>query len=150
MAIIDTKLELSDNQSMAAAKDAFKVSDNVVDLGSNASARRIFEGQPLYLNIVIGATATSGSAYKFIVRVADAANLTSNPIDLVTLPTLDVSSLTKGKKYSIPLPAGLEVKRYIGMRSQAVTKTQASLKISAWISGEPITHEHVLSATSGG
>lgn len=107
MAIIDKFLELSSNQAITVTAP----STHVIDAGATKSAslgRDIGSGEPLFLEVNITTTMT-GAGTLTIALQDSADNVTFT--DVLALPAIAVATLTAGKTYYVPLPAGL--RRYI-------------------------------------
>lgn len=107
MAIIDKFLELS----LAQAITVTAPSTHVIDAGATKSAslgRDIGSGEPLFLEVNITTTMT-GAGTLTIALQDSADNVTFT--DVLALPAIAVATLTAGKTYYVPLPAGL--RRYI-------------------------------------
>lgn len=107
MSIIDKFLQLSSAQAITVTAP----STNVIDAGATKSAsigRDIGNGEPLYLEVSVATTMTGAGT--MTIALQDSAD-NSSFADVLALPAIAVASLTAGKTYYLPLPAGM--RRYI-------------------------------------
>jgi hypothetical protein len=107
MAIIDKFLQVSILQAITVTAP----STDVIDAGATKAAgigRDIGTGEPLYLEVNIASTMTGAGT--LTIALQDSAD-NSTFVDVLALPAIAVASLTAGKAYYIPLPAGM--RRYI-------------------------------------
>ena len=149
---IDSKLQFLDDTSLADAKDDVALFGDVIDLGTDESARQIFEGQPLYLVIFITAATSATATAQFKLHSGTAAALSSPSKTHVDTGTIANGSLTKGAWFAFPVSysSGLSVDRYMGIKVTTAAAAQTSLKATAFLSDVPFGHKHVASDTSGG
>lgn len=107
MAIIDKFLQISAAQAITVTAP----STDVIDFGATKNAaigRDAGSGEPLYLEVSIATTMTGAGT--LAIALQDSAD-NSSFADVLSLPPIAVASLTAGKTYYIPLPAGL--RRYV-------------------------------------
>ena len=107
MAIIDRFLQVSVLQAITVTAP----STDVIDAGATKKAglgRDIGTGEPLYLEVSVSTTMTGAGT--LAIALQDSAD-NSSFADVLALPAIAVASLTAGKTYYIPLPAGM--RRYI-------------------------------------
>lgn len=107
MAIIDKFLELS----LAQAITVTAVSTNVVDAGATKAAsigRDIGSGTPMFLEVSVASTMTGAGTLTIVLQ--DSADNTTFA-DVLSSAALAVATLTAGKSYYVPLPAGM--RRYV-------------------------------------
>jgi len=120
----DYKLLLCDSQTVTE-----EVTDYYIDTGVTNPGWE--KGVPLAAHIVVE-TAGSGTT-GFVIYVchksSGAPTLGDETLASITAP---VDDLTKGKEIVIPLPAGVDLKRYVGLHFANVTGDE-SMVCSAWI-----------------
>lgn len=107
MSIIDKFLQVSAGQAITVTAP----STDVIDAGATKAAgigRDIGSGEPLYLEVSVATTMTGSGT--LTIALQDSAD-NSTFADVLALPAIAVASLTAGKTYYLPLPAGM--RRYI-------------------------------------
>ena len=141
MAIMDAKLELSDNQAITATAAA----ENVINFGD--SDLEIGTGTPLYLNVVVG-TAFDSAADDGTLTVA-LVNDSAVPIDgssvvVYQTPAIAEATLVAGHKIlRMPLPANVDEQQYVGLYyTVAGSGNFTAGKLDAWIDyGSQSSHD---------
>jgi len=136
MAIIDSKLEFSDAQSLVASASAVTVSTNVVDFSTlkdgwgAAITPDIGEGGDLEFNVLIdtaiAVAGSSGTVSITLVSKAGDASISSGATTHVTISAAEAAAA--GTKYHAYVPAGT-INRYVGVLytgSGAVTAGNAN------------------------
>lgn len=124
--LIDSQLLFSDAQAVTA--DA--TSSNVIDLGEE---RNLFDGEPMAVVIIVDVAAdftTGDETYEFEIHTDDASNLGSS-IELVA-KAIAASALTAGSKHIIPIPVGVELQQYLGVKYD-VGGTSPSVTVTAFL-----------------
>lgn len=125
--MLDDKLVLSEEQAetTAAAHD----STNTIDL--TVASPDPGTGRPLYLNVVVDTTFTSGGSATLTVALQDSAN-NSSFASVYETSAIAVASLTAGKVLiKMALPANL--RRYVKLVYTIGTAAMTAGKINAWI-----------------
>lgn len=129
--ILDKLLELSKAQ---AVTDADAYSTNTLDVGNPEVLRRIGDGEPLAIVVVVTTAAgnSGGSftnAFDFIAVQSANANLSSH--DEMVKRRVPATELTVGAVIVLDIPPGRPTKRYIGARYELGTGD--TITVSAYI-----------------
>lgn len=109
---MDALLLLSDAQAITA--DA--VSTNTIDLGNPTVKNKIGTGEPMVVAVQIDSAAdltTTDETYAIEIISSASANL-SSPTVLARF-VLTAAQLALGKKFALPIPAGMPGQRYLGI-----------------------------------
>lgn len=123
---IDAQLLFSDAQAVTA--DA--TSTNVVDLGIG---RNLFDGEPMAVVITVDVAAdgtTTDETYEFEVHTDDNAALSSST--QLIAQAIGYASLTAGSTHVIPVPVGVALERYLGVKYD-VGGTTPSITVTAFL-----------------
>lgn len=109
---LDALLMLSDAQALTATA----LSTNTIDLGNPTVSRRIGTGEPMVLAVQVDVAAdfTTGDETYSVQIVSSAAAALTSPTVLAQF-TLTAAQLAAGKKFSLPVPAGMPGQRYLGV-----------------------------------
>ncbi len=130
MAIMDRQLYFSNEQAVPTNTTETNSTD-VHDL--TKLGRNIGEGIPAYLHIYVETAVTHASAlsitFKFYSHTA--ADVKAGTAH--TSFTVAKAGLTKGAKFTIPVPIPASMGRYIGVSYQASATTATVGKFNAWI-----------------
>ena len=148
---VDSRLLLVDRAKVASNGTTVNSSavGNVIDLGEVESARRIFNGQPLYLNVFVTAAFAGAGTVEFNVVSSNAENL-SSPEYHAASGEIPIADLARGDYLSIPIGQSQEpVKRYVGLRVESSANATAG-NVIAFISDAQHGNVPVRSTTSGG
>lgn len=140
MAIIDSKLEFSDNQSVAAVgSSADTISTNVIDLGAsgedgfgNALANQL-DGQDIRLNVQIG-TAIAGNT--LLVKLYTYSTTTVTSGQEVARLKITTTDGVANAKFSIGVPSDFPWLQYAGLGYRGSGGALSAGVISgAWLGG---------------
>jgi len=127
---LEDSLDLTGTATTTYSTNAINLSGVVGDPGS---------GTPLYMVICVEVAFTGAGTVQFnIVDEAD-STIDGSSVVKVSTTTLALTSLTLGKVFAIPLPAGLITQQYIGM-SYTNSGTLTAGTISAFIALSPSTN----------
>jgi len=132
MAILDSQERLSNEQAVTATA----VSTNTFD---SKTARRLFEGNPLYVCITVTETVTSaGSSTVTFAFVSDDNASLSSPSTIVASSAIAKANLTAGTKFYLAIPPGVEpggpaAERYFGMNYTVAVANLTAGKFTAYI-----------------
>jgi len=127
--ILDALGLLSDAQAITV--DA--VSTNTVDLSNVTPKRRIGDGEPLGIAMIVDVAAdhtTGDETYIFNILEDDDPALGSPTI--IASYTLLYSQLTAGARHFFPMPPGRPTLRYIGLGFD-VGGTTPTITVTAWL-----------------
>ena len=131
---VDSYCLLSDSQALSATA----VSTNTYDQGSPTIQRHIGTGEPVGAVVCVEVAAdftTTDETYRFDLVQSAAAALTT-PTVLASLAfiasgSLISSNLTAGYIFTLPIPFGMALQRYIGM-NYTLGGTTPSVTVSAF------------------
>lgn len=139
--ILDKLLELSKAQ---AVTDADAYSTNTFDVGNPEVLRRIGDGEPLAIVVVV-TTAAAGSgasftnAFDFIAVQSANANLSAH--DEMVKRRVPAAELTAGAVIVLDIPPGRPTKRHIGARYELGTGD--TISVSAYVVPRSFVHQFV-------
>ena len=123
---------LSDSQALTATA----YSTNAMDMGNSTPKNDVGsgEGLALVINVEVAADATTGDeTYQFQLIQSANANLSSEDVILETTTAyITRATLVAGYQLTIPIPADLVTKRYIGAK-YTLGGTTPTLTVSASI-----------------
>lgn len=124
--IIDAQNLFSDAQAITADAN----STNVIDLGVG---RNLFDGEPMAVVLIVdvAADATTGDeTYEFEVHTDDNASLSSST--QLIAQTIAAAALTAGSQHVIPVPVGVSLERYLGLKYD-VGGTTPTITVTAFL-----------------
>lgn len=142
MSMIDSLLELSDNQSVAAVgSSADTVSTNVIDLGADGQAWEVnsdalanqLDGRSAFLNVQIG-TALAGNTLLVKLYTHTTASVTSGT-EVLRRPITTTAGVANAK-FCVSLPSDVAWKRYIGVGYRGSGGAMTGGALDCWIGGQ--------------
>jgi hypothetical protein len=128
MGYIDAKLYLATSQAITA--DA--ISENTLDTELTYPGWE--KGQPAAVVIQVEVTGTGTTGFNFIV-----VNHSSAPTDgtyEIARMKVGIANVVKGARFIIPLPAGVDLKRHLGLYFDCVTGDETGT-FTAFVSPMP-------------
>lgn len=124
---IDAQTQLWD--ATALSSDA--VSTNTYDLGVAGNSLSVGEPMVAIIQVDVAADFTSANeTYQF--NLLQSANADLSSADILSSIVRTAAQLTAGSLHAIPLPAGAETKRYIGLGYDG-GGTTPTITVTAWI-----------------
>jgi hypothetical protein len=123
---LDAHLLFSDAQAVTADAN----STNIIDLGVG---RNLFDGEPLAVVLVIDVAANVADAdetYEFEVHTDDNSALSSST--QLIAQAIAGAALTAGSTHVIPVPVGVTLERYLGLKFD-VGGTTPSVTVTAFL-----------------
>lgn len=127
MAILDGKLELSDNQDLTLGSGSSAQSTNIIDLG--AANLQLGAGTPLYLNVRMA------TAFAVAAATLTVALMTNTTTDVDGGTTIISRTVTAPDDWVLRISLPLEMlQRYIGLKYTIGTSTESEAYVDAWIS----------------
>jgi len=141
MAIIDSKLELCDAQTLASTTTSGVHIGNIIDLGAagkdgwgNALVESIGEGGQIYMNVNVN---TVLSAHSHRVQLATDSALASSAMASATIiaEVLLPASSPAGHRATISVPTG-GLLRYVQIKDVS-SNNSATGKLDVWLSDNP-------------
>lgn len=138
--IIDKLAAFADGQTVTGGTTT--QATDVVDLG--ATGRKIGNGRPLYLVVVVLSKSNGDGADTFRFDLIDDDDISNgvmqSPRVVASTPTITgVANIAVGQKFVIPVPPGVALQRYVSA-GYSVT-ADAVLTVDAFLTDDP-TYAH--------
>jgi len=136
--MIDKELQVCDNQEMIGASAAVDYSNYAINLSGVVGDPG--SGTPLYMVVNVTTAFTSGNStgtVVFAVIEEDDTTLDASSVVVIQTKPILVTALTAGKRFALPLPAGLITKQYLGLKTTYGTEEVTAGKIDAFIAIQP-------------
>ena len=129
--ILDAQLQFSSAQALTATAN----STNLIDLGIGVQnlTTNLFDGEPMavFLQVGVAADHTTGDETYAVAIQCDDNTAFSSATALVS-QTILFSALTAGAVVVVPIPVGVAVERYLGLR-YTLGGTTPSVTLSAYL-----------------
>ena len=131
--ILDSKLNIADETVLPTAVGTAVVGD-VIDL--DKSGRRIGDGHPLYLAIIVDeAVASSGAAtVEFSLSTGSSSTLGTT---VSSTGEISKDTLSSNHQMVIPLPSDYQYERYLGLEATVATSALTAGSVNAFIIPTP-------------
>jgi len=138
MAIFDGKFEICDNVAMFSTDTSVDsvTSGNVLDMGIPSGTyvdHNYAAGEPLWLNIKVGATAFTGGTSAQFKLMSHSTTATASGTVIFETPAIAVATLVAGYPvWRCPLPENFAPTRYVGLVVTCVGAVSAGT-VDCWI-----------------
>jgi hypothetical protein len=124
--IVDLQQQLSAAQAFTGAAT---VSTNVIDYGNVSPNRRVGDGEPIGVGVIVTVAAGAGSTHTMEVIQSTASNMSSP--DIIASMTILAAVLVAGYKFFLPIPPGFPTKEFVAFRNTSTGGT-TTVTLSAW------------------
>jgi hypothetical protein len=133
--MIDNECLLSDSQDLSQTTGNY-YSTYTYNMGDDNAGPG--KGNPLYVNFAVDeAFVGAGASVAFYVIEEEDTTLDDSSTVLVNTKAIGVATLVAGYQFSLPVPAGICSKQYLGARYTISGATTTAGTVSAWISNQP-------------
>jgi len=127
---LEDSLDLTGTATTQYSTNAINLSGVVGDIGV---------GSPLYMVICCEVAFTGAGTVQFNIVDELDSTIDGSSVVIVSTTTIAIASLTLGKVFAIPIPAGLITQQYLGM-SYTNSGTLTAGTISAFLALSPGIH----------